>query len=620
MMLARTALFLAACVAAAAQTVCPSTPVYSPCEMTFDLSAEEAKANPNPYRTVELEAEFRSPRFRTFRVPAFWDGNRLVLRFTPTGAGDWDFRVTSNIKSLEAKEGRFTATESNSPGRLKAANVHHWALVDGNVQTPHLWMGDMLYPFAYIERPVFEQVVAARAAQKFNHLRGLVLSPPGGPQKAFPAPDRPDGTVFREMDDRVKFLNGKGIIADLILASDPAQLTAVFPSWQDRERYVRYLVARYAGYDVTWQLVDSLEGTADARSILKEIGTTLKKLDPYQHPRSAGALATSSPFSGDEWMSFIACGSGDDQLGSIEHQLFAASFVNVRPAVEDNGAGGAGTVNADKFRHRIWNAAMDGQYPTFANSGTSGAGGMRVDPKYLDSPAAKQMTVWYDFFASTRHWELEPYFDVDGGRAVALERPNDEQMEGIEYIVYLEKPGPVEILLQKHGYDAAWINPIDGQSVKIRNFKADRFSGEPPDKTHDWVLHISREGRKEGMLRSYKFESRAIQMQEIEQLPARVPFEIAEPASDSISMANPPKYAAKVTRETRNTHAMSWLWMGEVAADQQGARVLGSGQQGTFSIAPHMAAVFPANVAVRLYGMNAKGKVYSIIRIYQLSK
>ena len=44
------------------------------------------------------------------------------------------------------------------------------------------------------------------------------------------------------------------------------------------------------------------------------------------------------------------------------------------------------------------------------------------------------MTVWFDFFSDTRHWELEPYFDVDGGRALAL--------EGIEYVVYVEKPGP----------------------------------------------------------------------------------------------------------------------------------------------------------------------------------
>jgi len=41
----------------------------------------------------------------------------------------------------------------------------------------------------------------------------------------------------------------------------------------------------------------------------------------------------------------------------------------------------------------------------------------------------------------TRFWELEPYFDIDGGRALYL--------AGVEYIVYLEKGGPVEVVTEK---------------------------------------------------------------------------------------------------------------------------------------------------------------------------
>jgi hypothetical protein len=262
---------------------------------------------------------------------------------------------------------------------------------------------------------------------------------------------------------------------------------------------------------------------------------------------------------------------------------------------------------------------MDGQYPTFSNTGTSGSGKLPVDAKYIDSPGAKQMSVWFQFFSGTRHWELEPYFEVDGGRAIALERPREEETEGIEYIVYVEKPGPVEIVLPKHSYEIEWINPASGESVPLKKFKADRFSGEPPDKTHDWVLHISREGRKES-LRSYKFESRAIIMQEIEQAPSKVPFDVAEPAADSVSISQPPRFKTKVTRETRATRSMQWLWTGEVAAGQQGVRVLGTGAEGTLRIPDHLTTTYPAPLAVRLYGMNAHGKVYSLIRVYQLSK
>ncbi len=603
------------------QTVCQPTPAYAPCEIVFDLSAAEMAAHPDPYRSVELEAEFRSPRFRTFSMPAFWDGgNRLVIRFAPPEAGQWTFRTTSNLTRFNGREEHFSATPSDSHGFLHPANVHHWAFVDENVRTPQLWMGDTVLPLPYIDRVLFERIVDARAAQKFNHLRGVLLSVPGGTQRALLTGGLPDAAVFREIDGRVLYMNAKGMVADLVLAWNGGQLAGLFPSWEDRKRFVRYVVARYSAMQVTWQLACSFEDDENGRALLREVGQALKTLDPYRHARSTGAATTSSPLVGDEWMNFITYGTADDQLGSVEHQVFPASFVNLNLGAEDSGAGGADAVDAATFRHRLWNAAMDGQYPTFANTGTSGAGGRPIDAAYLDSPAAKQMSIWYDFFAGTRHWELEPYFELDGGRALALERPDGEELEGIEYVVYIEKPGAVDVLVQKRGYDVEWFNPVTGQRFREKKgFKGDHFTGEPPDTTHDWVLHIFREGRLDSMLRSYKFESRPIIMQEIEQVPQKVPFEAAEPATDPISVSKPPRYAAKLTRETRATRSMMWLWTGEVAADQQGSRVLGTGLQGTFHIPATIASSYPAMLTVRLYGMNAHGKVYMILRVYQLT-
>ncbi|MGE5646807.1 MAG: DUF4038 domain-containing protein [Acidobacteriota bacterium] len=604
-MFARSLLLAAApALFASAQTVCQPTPVYSPCEIVFEMPAEAVAANPNPYLTVKLEAEFRSPRFRTYRMPAFWDGGRrLVLRFTPTDEGQWVFRVSSSIKEFDAKQGEFTATASSAPGFLQGANVHHWALADDNNRVPHLWMGDTLLALPSLDRGAFDKIVETRAAQKFNHIRGIVLSKPDGPQRAYASADQPETALFRELDDRVRFMNAKGLIADLVLAWTPDQLAKLFPSWEQRERYLRYLVARYAAMNVTWQLANEFERSENSRALLKELGQALKKLDPYKHPRSTGALQTSAPLGGDDWMNYIAYGSVDDQVGAIEHQLYAAPGVNFHVGCE-------GDLSVDDVRRRLWNTTMDGQYPSFCTAGTVGA----------DSPGAKQMSVWFDFFSRTRYWELEPYFEVDGGRAVALERPRDqEEIEGIEYIVYVEKPGPVEIVLQKHSYEAEWFNPINGEAVPIKKFKGDRFSGEPPDKSHDWVLHISREGRKES-LRSYKFESRAIIMQEIEQTPQKIPYEIVQPAADPITVSKPPAYAVKLTRETRATRRMMWLWTGEAAADQQGYRVIGTGSQGTFRVPANLTPTYPANLAVRLYGKNAHGKVYSMIRIYRLEK
>ena len=109
---------------------------------------------------------------------------------------------------------------------------------------------------------------------------------------------------------------------------------------------------------------------------------------------------------------------------------------------------------------------------------------------------------------------------MDGGRALAL--------EDIEYVVYMEKPGPLELVVEKHGYDIYWVNPIDGKFTKGK-FKGEHFTGEPPDPSHDWVLHVVREGHVEGMNKSYKFESRDIVLQDVESNSPKVPFTIEQP-------------------------------------------------------------------------------------------
>src|SRR5689334_18472286 len=105
---------------------CNNTPAYSTCEIVFELGEPTTAKHPEPYKTVDLKAEFRSPRHRTLALPAYWDGGRrLVVRFAPTEAGDWDFRLTSNLPEFDGKTGKFTAAASPSPGFIHAENVHH---------------------------------------------------------------------------------------------------------------------------------------------------------------------------------------------------------------------------------------------------------------------------------------------------------------------------------------------------------------------------------------------------------------------------------------------------------------------------------------------------------------
>ena len=519
--------------------VCTGTAMWTPCELGFDLEANE-KAD-----QVRLQAEFQSPRHRTYLLKAFHDSDRkLVIRFAPTEAGEWKYKITSSLDRLNGQEATFTTANSDAPGFIHLANVHHFQSDNGK---PHLWMGTALDKFATLPRPEFDRLVDQHATEKFTHLR-VTLQP---------------DTDLGEAVERVKSINAKGMIADLVIDSLP----------QDRERYITDVAARFSALDITWTILPEFETVDQARPMLKTVGDLLTRNDPYHHPRTAGAQFSSAPLSNDGWLDYLSYGTPDPNVGAVEHQFYQ------RPAVNA----------AIRSRADLWNATMNGQYPA------SGSG--------------QYMTTWFEFMSGNRYWDFEPYFDLDGGRAIAL--------EDTEYIVYQEKPGPVDVRIEKHSYQVFWINPETGERTKMKDINAERYTGGPPDSTHDWVLHLVREGHKES-LKSYRFESRMIPIQDIEVNPEKIPFEVDVPSALDVSLKSPPYFGLKVTRDTRATRSILVEWTGEVTIAGQGYRVIGTGKEGTFRIPSNLTPRLPASLAVRVMILNANGKAYAIDKVYRL--
>jgi hypothetical protein len=574
-------------ITANAQEPCANPSQWTPCDFVFELTAADRAKQPD----LQLHGEFRSPRHKTYLIPAFWDGgNRHVIRIAPTEPGEWTFRFTSNIERWNNKEGKFSAIIGVMPSYIRNANVHHWQTVD-DLQ-PHLWMGDTINRIGFVAKEELERTLATRAEQKFNHIRGLLLGDEKDQSHTW-TNGKPNPAYFQELDKRIFAANQKGFVFDMVLADNPDAMRKLFPTWQEREQFIRYVTSRYAGYNITWQVVNAFEGYVDGRPLTKEIGLLLKKHDQYDHPKAPGAAVTSSPLLGDQWMNYITSTNATPELGSVEHQFYTLPFVN-----------GISSKTDDEERKALWNSTMNGAYPVRISGPESGA---------------RYWKIWRELIAGTRYWELEPYFYVDGGRAVALVREfSEDEVEGIEYLIYVEKPGPLEVSVRRHGYDARWINPSTGEIIKIKEFKAERFIGEAPTKDHDWILHLSRDGRKEGMLKSYKFESRPVPLQDIETQPRMVPFEIVSPAENEISMSKDTTFSVKIKRDTRGTRSMMYLWTGEVVPEGHGFRVLGTGTSGTFRIPKDIIKNFPGVLSLRVAALNANGKAYVIDKIYKL--
>jgi hypothetical protein len=566
--------------AAWAQTVCPPTPRYSPCDLVFDIPSA------NGDKPLDLHAEFRSPQATTALVNAFWDGGtKWVIRFTPVEAGAYTYRLTSAIESLNGKEGGFTATANNKAGWLRAANLHHFAFVEGNNLTPHLWMGGVVPGFASLDSAAWRSLVDRRAAQHFNHLAVTLVDE--SVAASFRSPE-----FYRAAEEKIRYANDRGIIVDLAFFGPNGLMNRLLPSRDERQKWFTYALSRLAAFDVTWQGLEAWETYDNGREVLKEIGEYEAALDPWKHTRSSRASSTSAPLADDGWLRYRSYETYDSAVGAVEQQIFQYPAVN-------NFGKGVGDTTA--FRHRLWNSTADGAYPA------------TLIP---DEASANTMKVWYEFMEHTRHWELEPFFDSSAGRGLAL--------EGIEYVIYVEKPsGPVTVNVEPHGYDLEWLNPATGDRYKAKKEnKGDPCVVTPPDNSHDWVLHISREGTKNSMLKSVKFVSREqdLVLQEVEGNPEKVPFEIVEPSADTLSLGMPVHFQIKFKRHTKAIDETLFEWTGEVSVDERSYRVMGTGQEGTFTIPANIAANYPAALHIRLSAMNGLGKVYVLDRNYTLTR
>lgn len=573
----RAILFLLTAAALRGQTVCQSVAQYTPCDLVFELPGAD------PSQPFDLHAEFQSPRHVTALVRAFWDsGTKWVVRYTPAEAGEHVFRLTG--KDFTGKQGTFTATPRATTGWLRSANLHHFANVEGNTLTPHLWMGAIVDKFSAMDTAAWKSLVDTRAAQHFNHL-GVTLIDEGAMANLRSA------EFFRTVEEKLSYANQRGVIVDIAFFSGGGLMDRLLATRNARAQWFEMALSRLAPFNVTWQGLEAWESYPRGRELLKEIGEYLAAFDPWKHTRGTRAGITSAPLADDGWLRIRSYEGTDDAIMAIDQQILQY------PATANMGANASG---AEVFRHRLWNATVSGLYP---------------QTTVPDEASATALKFWYELMDSTRHWELEPFGDSPQARGIAL--------DGVEYVLYVEKPGTVTVNVEKQTYDIEWINPATGEHVRQKEKnKGEVFNGITPDNMHDWVLHISREGHKVGMLKSIKFDSReeAVKLQDMEGKPAKIPFEITAPSGNTISLSKPAEFDVKLLRQSKALERILYEWTGEVTAGGKSWRVIGSGPSGTLRIPPDLADNFPAALHIRVFGMNAFGKVYALDRNYTLVK
>jgi hypothetical protein len=555
---------------------------FLPCELSFTLQPADLAQTASTYKDELLTVEFRSPRATTYLLHQFADDRRtLRVRFTPTEPGPWTYKVSSSLARLDNQEGKFNVGDSSGTGVVGVANLRHFWTTG---KRPHLWFSAEV-PFLSLDQSSFESWLDTRKKDGFTHIRGIVLNN-SGPLQPFTASAEPNAAYFTALDDRLTAVSSRGLTLDLVLADTAITDSVLLKQRDTLDPLVRYIAARYAGLNVTWQGIQQFERLPGTRSLLKDIGLLLKKYDTFQHPRSTDARDSSSPLIPDSWMTYLIEASPDPQLGAVEHQFTEQPEIHLVQATDP-----------DAFRHELWNATTNGEYPAISYAA-------------LQNPQnVKAAQTWFHVISETRHWELEPYFEVNGARSVGLDE--------VEYLAYAQKPGIIEITLPRHKYNPVWVNPATGEEIPLKDYRGEVFSRQTPDDSHDWLLTVPRDGEKANLAKYYYFESQEPPVQEVEADPSKAPFELVQPGGLSISLSDPIAYSIKLTRANRASRTMQYVWWGETVQGGEGPRLLGVGASGKSDALNKTAADAP-NLNIRVEAINANGKAYEVDKVYEL--
>jgi hypothetical protein len=339
--------------------------------------------NGNPFVDVLFVARF-SCTTSTVEVAGFYDGDGIYrVRFMPGNQGLWHYTTLSNRPELDGKTGEFTVTPPSvgNHGPVHVANTYHFAYGDG---TPFRPIGTTAYNWWHMTDALEAQTLATLAASPFNKIRmcvfpkhnasatnELALYPfVGSPPRDWDL-TRFDPKFFQHLEKRVGDLRDRGIEAEPILFDPYDKGRWGFdrmPAEAD-DRYVRYLVSRFAAYrNVWWSLSNEYDFNKQKKeSDWDHLFQVLRAADPYGHLRSIhnGFLIYNNT---QPWVTHasIQNGAAVEDAGRAEmyRDVYRKPVVYDEIKYEGNSSKRWGNLSGEEMVFRFWQGTVAGTYAT----------------------------------------------------------------------------------------------------------------------------------------------------------------------------------------------------------------------------------------------------------------
>lgn len=427
----------------------------------------------NPFVDVRLSAVFTNGA-TTLEVPGFYDGDGVYrVRFMPSAVGEWRYETKSNRWPLTGKLGSFTATapSKGNRGPVRVFNTFHFAYADG---TPFKQIGTTIYNWLDTPEEVQERTLQTLAAAPFNKARMLITQQPNPYQGKFAPPRWPfagrpphawdftrfNPDFFRHYELRLAQLRDLGIEADLILFNPYGKWGFETMDAANEERYVRYVVARFAAFrNVWWSLANEFDFLrTKTMADWDRLGALVQACDPYNHLRSIhnGSLLYDH---NKPWVTHVSMqnGAAVEESGRAElyRDVWRKPVVYDEVKYEGKSEYRWGNLSGEEMVDRFWCGTVAGTYVghgdyffTVSEDTFTSFGGK------LTGVSAPRLAFLRKILEDGPPQGLDP---ID-----KWQDPNTAGVPGIYYLTYFgrEKPTAWTFQLYKNGV-------VDGQRYKV---------------------------------------------------------------------------------------------------------------------------------------------------------
>jgi len=301
-------LFLAA-VFSISGGLCKAAIIHQWDVFTITLSSHKTYANPYLDIPVSKGKDLIKATFvgtsgnainRRIEIIGFWNGgSEWKLNFTPPETGSWKYTTYSTDRSMNGLKGAIDVIAWSD--EEKAANPvrhgfirvkmegagagHFFEYTDGH---PVLWIGDTWWNWtdSRIHFDTFKKLVDDRSEKGFNI--GQLFVPGNGWSRESSLLDEtyniPDIEHIKRVEEMIRYANSKGITVWIHGWWSRKDLNISVGS-EKMQRWWRYLVHRFASYNVIWVLAgeyNMYNYGGYPLDFWKNLGSLVKNEDPYE--------------------------------------------------------------------------------------------------------------------------------------------------------------------------------------------------------------------------------------------------------------------------------------------------------------------------------------------------